>query len=152
VTVLKIRNLPEKSFAPFGLGDRESRTVDLQPGNFLEELRRVQGFNLKQRLETILHDLEQQGRRLSQSMTIGDLKAYKKLVKNFLAEAVGKTYLVKEEAHWDRRGRHKVFITVQKVDQKLEELTQMVLEQQQDQLKLLAKMDEIRGLLIDLFS
>ncbi|MHB8172171.1 MAG: YaaR family protein [Thermincolia bacterium] len=149
---MKIRNLTDKGAPVFGLGERDGRPADVQPRAFLDELRRVQGSNIKQRLDKILQELEQQGRRLSQSMTIGDLKQYKQLVKNFLAEALGKTYHIKEEAHWDHKGRHKVFTTVEKVDEKMEELTSMVLEQQQDQLAVLAKMDEIRGLLIDLYS
>jgi uncharacterized protein YaaR (DUF327 family) len=52
------------------------------------------------------------------------------------------------EQHTDRRNR--VYTLVREVDQQLAELTQMVLSGQSKPLDLLAKLEAIRGMLVDL--
>ena len=51
---------------------------------------------------------------------------------------------------WDGRGR-KVFYLIEKVNHSLESLATMVLQKQTDTMKLMAALDEIRGLLLDLY-
>ena len=51
----------------------------------------------------------------------------------------------------DRRGRHRVYGIVRLVDEKLDELAQELMKDEKDNLSILSKVDEIRGLLLDLF-
>ncbi len=48
--------------------------------------------------------------------------------------------------------KQKVFITVEKINEKLEQLTKFILEKQNKNINLLATLDEIRGLLVDLYK
>lgn len=147
---MKIRNIPTKKFDGFIGIDKDKNPTAVAKPMFEEELKKVQGTHLQQKMENLLKEIENQGKRLSESQTLKELKKYKEMIKNFLSEAVRKTYALKDEATWDRRGRHKVYTTIEKVNQKLEDLTTAVLGQQENQLDLLQRVDEIRGLLVDM--
>jgi uncharacterized protein YaaR (DUF327 family) len=51
----------------------------------------------------------------------------------------------------DRRGRHKVFAVIKKVNEELDDLTREVLTDEKDRIKILKKLDDIKGLILDLF-
>jgi uncharacterized protein YaaR (DUF327 family) len=50
----------------------------------------------------------------------------------------------------DRRGRHRIYTTVKKVNAKLEELTEEILKQEKDNLKIIGRIEDIRGLILDI--
>ena len=52
----------------------------------------------------------------------------------------------------DRRGRHRVYGIIRKVDELLDELAQELVKDEQDNIAILNKIDEIRGLLLDVFT
>jgi len=100
----------------------------------------------------MLTSIEEQGRRLSKTMSLADLKKYKEMVRGFLKYCVDMGLKLKEERLFSGKGRQKVLTTVKIVDQKLMELTELLLSKNADALKVLALVDEIRGLLLDLYA
>lgn len=151
---MRIENLPQKdTYKGIATLDKEPRLSNKErPPKFMEELQKVQGAHLKERLENLIKKIDEQGQKLSESMTMKDLKVYKELVRSFLKETVGKSFQAREESHLNRRGRHKVYTLVEQVDQKLEELATVVMEQQSGKIDVLAKLDEIKGLLLDTYT
>jgi uncharacterized protein YaaR (DUF327 family) len=55
-----------------------------------------------------------------------------------------------KESFLDRRGRHRVFATVKTINEKLEELTSQVLKSERDHIAILGRIEDIRGLVLDL--
>ena len=51
----------------------------------------------------------------------------------------------------DRLGRQKVYTTVRKIDDRLEEMAEKIRLGQADQLNIVASQDAIRGMLVDLY-
>lgn len=95
-------------------------------------------------------EIEKQGKRLGSHIDVAELKAYKRLVMEFLNEAVrGSTKFLKD-SFLDRRGRHRVFATVKVVNEKLEKLTQDVLSSEKDNLAIIGRIEDIRGMILDL--
>jgi len=74
------------------------------------------------------------------------------LVKDFLNEVVTRSHQFSRENFLDRRGRHRVYGMVRLIDQNLDELAQELLKEEKDHLLILNKIDEIRGLLLDIFT
>lgn len=103
-------------------------------------------------LDALLERLDAIGRRLAANFSIYDLKEYKDTLRNFLKETLGKAYQLKSESGWSRQGRPKLFLSLELIDQELEALSQMVLSKQKDPLRILEKLGQIRGLLVDLYS
>lgn len=150
---MKIRNISKETLASLGMTDREGRilTEQAQP-TFGDQMHRVQKDMVQQELEKLYDDIEKQGKALGNSLNIKDLKKYKDLIQKFLDYAVNKMYHLKEQPGWDRKGRYKVYTVIETVNKELEKLTEMLLADQQDKISILAKMDDIRGILVDVFS
>jgi len=106
----------------------------------------------RQELQSFLDRLETQGKKLSQSLSIRDLKDFRDMVKSFLRSTLGQSRKMQEDSSWDSQGRPKVMARVAKIDQSLDELGKQLLDQQAKPLEVLTKIDEIRGLIIDLFA
>ncbi|SPF51903.1 conserved hypothetical protein [Candidatus Desulfosporosinus infrequens] len=106
----------------------------------------------RQELQSFLDRLETQGQKLSQSLSIRDLKDFRDMVKSFLRSTFGQSRKMQENSSWDSQGRPKVMARVAKIDQSLDELGKQLLDQQGKPLDILTKIDQIRGLIVDLFA
>ena len=67
-------------------------------------------------------------------------------------EVVTNAHEFSRENFLDRRGRHRVYGIVRLVDEKLDELAQELMKEEKDEIAILAKVGEIRGLLLDIFT
>lgn len=92
-----------------------------------------------------------QGERLKQKADINVLQEYRALISELLGEAAGNAYACIKSNVFDAKGRHKVFFVIRSINQKLEELASEILSEQSDNIKLLRMVDDIRGMLVDLF-
>lgn len=101
-------------------------------------------------LKRMAKEIEKQGKILSEHIDIYELKKYKKLIMEFLSEAVRSSGRFSKESFLDRRGRHRVFAVVKTINEKLEQLTSDVLSSEKDNIKILARIEDIRGLVLDL--
>jgi uncharacterized protein YaaR (DUF327 family) len=102
-------------------------------------------------LDQIMDELGRQGEKLAASQNFDELGKYKALVQEFLKKAtqgIGKLHLTDGGA-----GRSaKVHVILKKVDTQLEALTREVLSSQATPINLLARLDQIRGLLLDFYK
>lgn len=65
-------------------------------------------------------------------------------------EVVNRSHKFSRENFLDRRGRHRVYGIVRLVDKNLDELAEELVKDEKDHINILNKVDEIRGLLIDI--
>jgi Uncharacterized protein conserved in bacteria len=103
-------------------------------------------------MQLFLERLEKQGQKLSENISLENLTEFKTMVKSFLQSTFGKSRNMQEETFWDYRGQPKVMARVTKINKALEELGEQVLSSQSEPLKILEKIHEIKGLIIDLFT
>jgi len=78
-----------------------------------------------------------------------EILRYKKAVRNFVHYVVQNTYNV-EKTEVRRIEKTKMYVQIQVIDGKLEELAAAILSGQARQLDRIAKLDEIKGLLVNL--
>lgn len=149
---MKITDVPGQKLGSTAWESTRSIGKISKTGNFVDQLNRAQEDQHQLQIETLLKNIEIQGQRLANNRTVRELKIYKELVKRFIRGTVKGAFKLKEQAGWDRRGKYKMYNMIEKVDAYLEELTKMVLEEQADQLAVLSKLDEIRGILVDIYS
>lgn len=112
----------------------------------------IQEADLQARLSALMEEITMQGDKLSKKRDIRDMKRYRGLVKDFLNEIVNRSHQFSRENFLDRRGRHRVYGIIRMVDQTLDELAQELVKDEKDNLAILAKIGEIRGLLLDIFT
>lgn len=103
-------------------------------------------------LQDFIARLENKGKQLAESFSLRDLSDFKAMVKSFLRSTFGQSRRVSEESFWDFQGRPKVLARITDIDKALEELGHKVLDNQTKPMELLEQIDEIRGLIIDLFG
>lgn len=103
----------------------------------------------EQYIKDMVDKIDRQGKLLAGRADLAELMRYKELIAALLNETVENGYSFRKENVFDHRGRRKVYATVIKINQKLEELTQAVLKQNADQIDIMSRVDEIRGLIID---
>lgn len=118
--------------------------------SFQSHLKHSFGESQEEKLQKMALEVEAQGKRLADRIDIGELKAYKRLVAEFLEEAVAGFGRFSKESFLDRRGRHRVYATVKTVNEKLEALTEEVLKAERDNLAVAGRIEDIRGLVLDL--
>ena len=101
-------------------------------------------------LATALEEVDEYARRLKESPVMENLLRYKRRVRAILRFLVQQSYDVQENTVYDLYGRRRLLVLVESIDQKLEELTWDFLNKQSSSLDLVSRLDEIRGLLLDL--
>ena len=111
----------------------------------------VEEAELQQRLLGMMEEITMQGDKIKKKMDIRDMKHYRSLVKDFMNEIVNRSHEFSRENFLDLRGRHRVYGIIRRVDEALDELAQELVKEEKDALSILGKIDEIRGLLLDIF-
>lgn len=127
----------------------KSRDASVEPAfaKILQE-ERVEQLDLAQALE----EIDDYAKRLRRNPIMENLLRYKGKVRALLRFLVKQSYVVQESIFYDPHGRRRLLMLVKTIDEKLEELTRGFLSEQDDHLELLGRLDEIRGLLLDLYS
>ena len=118
---------------------------------FKEKLAEVNRKEIKERLDRLFNIIDEQGEKLERSLDKKDLLEYKRRVKEFLRILHKEFARAKQSFSWDSRGNMRTYTIVEKIDRNLEVLQQLFLEEQADALEVLKRVDEIRGLLLDLY-
>lgn len=118
--------------------------------SFSSHLKRQSSQNQDEMLQNMAKEIVKQGERLTDKVDISELKAYKRMISEFLEEAIRSFAKFSKESFMDRRGRHRLYAIVKKVNSELEELTEEILKQEKDHLKIIGKIEDIRGLILDM--
>ena len=107
---------------------------------------RIEEQDLQNALMQMMEEITRQGDKLAKHRDIKDMRRYRALIKDFMNEIVNRSHAFSRENFLDRKGRHRL------IDQNLDELAQELVKDEQDNLAILSKIGEIRGLLLDIFT
>lgn len=125
--------------------------VNVRHGVFFETLQAVERKQVVQDIEAKLAELDEAAVALAKSPIYANLIRYKKLVQEILSDLLKDAYAVKSKTGFDRYGSRRLYQTIHLIDKRLQELTEAVLNKHRPVLNLVEKLDEIRGLLCDLY-
>lgn len=112
----------------------------------------IEEQELKSALALMVEDITQQGNKISRHMDIRDMKKYRELIRNFMNEIIGNSHKFSRENFLDKRGRHRIYGMIKLVDKTLDDLATELVKEEKDHLAILGKIDEIRGLLLDILT
>lgn len=110
----------------------------------------IQEKDLQEKLSSMMQDITDMGNRIAKHMDVKDMRKYRELVKGFLNEVVSRSHEFSRENFLDRRGRHRVYGIIKRVDKNLDELASELIKDEKDHLAIVGKIDDIRGLLLDI--
>ena len=113
---------------------------------------RIEEQELQNALTNMMEEITRQGDKLAKHRDIKDMKRYRALIKDFMNEVVNRSHAFSRENFLDRKGRHGVYGIIRLIDENLDQLAQELVKDEQDNLAILSKIGEIRGLLLDIFT
>lgn len=100
----------------------------------------------QRKIEEMLDKIKDAGERLKQTKTKEDVLEYKLQIQAYLAYVLENFYRIRQDYEMGR-----MLIRVEVINKKIEELTAALLEQQKANFEIVGKIDEITGLLLDLY-
>ncbi len=101
-----------------------------------------------EQLKKMISDIKKKGNRLVITKTYADVRAYKRMIKEYLESVLQYMYENKKDiSFWQTQ----YFITVETIDNKLEELTNKLLENEIENINIASTIDEIQGLVVDIY-
>ncbi len=106
--------------------------------------------DLQVKLKDMIEQINDQGDKIAKHMDIKDMRRYRQLVKGFMNEIVSRSHEFSRENFLDRRGRHRVYGIVKLVDKNLDDLAGELMKEEKDHLAIVSRIDDIRGLLLDI--
>ena len=107
---------------------------------------------LAEKLSGLLEEITGQGEKIKKRRDIRDMKHYRALIKDFMNEIVNRSHKFSRENFLDRRGRHRVYGIIRLIDENLDSLAEELMKEEKDHLAILGKIDEIKGMLLDIFT
>lgn len=112
---------------------------------------RIAESELQEKLSAMMGQIVEQGNSIKKRRNISDMRRYRELIKSFLNEVVNRSHEFSRENFLDRRGRHRVYGIIRLVDETMDKLAAELIADEQDGIEILRLVDEIQGLLLDIF-
>lgn len=106
--------------------------------------------NYELHIKDALESITKQGEKVVKRADLCEMHKYREMIRDLLSETVSNGYEFSKFSRFDSRGRSKVFALIQKVNDKLSNMADELLKEEADKIKLLADMDDIRGMLVDI--
>ena len=100
--------------------DRQAPARDTGDAFKFTLISNIEEASLKERLNLMLEDIVQQGKKIAKRTDISEMRQYRQLIKEFLNEVVNRSHQFSRENFLDRRGRHRVYGIVKLIDKNLD--------------------------------
>lgn len=127
---------------------QQDRRVISEKKDFSQSFNQAKERRSEEQLKEMIEEIHKKGNRLVVTKTYGDVVAYKKMIKEYLESILKFMYNTKKDiSFWQTQ----YFITVDTIDDKLEELTTSLLKCETDNLNIASAIDEIQGLIVDIY-
>ena len=127
---------------------KQDRRVVSEKKDFSQSFNQAKERKSEEQLNQMIEEIHKKGNRLVITKTYGDVIAYKKLIKEYLESILKFMYDTKKDiSFWQTQ----YFITIDTIDQTLEEITKSLLKGEGDNLNIAASIDEIQGLIVDIY-
>ena len=124
------------------------RKVNTEKKDFSQSFNQQKQKQSEEQLNKMIDDIKKRGTRLITTKTYVDVVMYKKMIKEYLESILKFMYETKKDiSFWQTQ----YYITVDTIDSKLEELTQTLLGDEKDNINIVAAVDEIQGMIVDIY-
>ncbi|KRQ88107.1 hypothetical protein ABG79_00274 [Caloramator mitchellensis] len=142
---MRIRNIDNKKVEIPQL----NKEVDIKVQDFSTALDLANKEQTEGKLQQMLKEIDILGKRLISTHGLEDAKRYKQKIQEYLSFVVKNAYILKREPGPFNYGIH---TKIEIVNKKVDELTKELLEKQKDTINLADRIEEIKGLLVDVYK
>ncbi len=102
-------------------------------------------------IQSLIAAIAEQAETLKRRADMAEFARYREMIQGLINETVNNAFAFHRQGSFDARGRHRVFAVVRRINARLDDMAQEFLRGQAEQLRVLDAIDDIRGLLLDLF-
>lgn len=132
-----------------GTGISKAKDKIAKTESFSTSLNLANKEQSEQKFKQMLEDIDKLGKKLTSTRSVGDARAYKLKIQEYLTFIVKNIYVLRREPGPFNYGIH---VRIEIINQKLDELTKELIQEQKDTIDLANKIEEIRGLLVDVYK
>lgn len=148
---MKVTDLEKNPSGVPNLSNKDGKRLSSgKETDFRSQLAKAEGSSYEQHLEALVDDIIKQGEKLSKKVDVREFREYKKLISEFLDSTLGRSMKFSKRSLLDRKGRHKVYALIRRINEEVDKLAQDLMEGERDNISLLRRMDDIRGLILDM--
>ncbi len=118
--------------------------------SFRQELTNIQNTSSAE-IDVLAKNVEAAGVTLAGQTSLANLENYKSALQKLL-QKVAQNYGLNSEQILNSRGQHRILIAIHKIEATLNDLSAELTAKNVNNVKVLTKIDTIKGLLVDLFT
>lgn len=116
--------------------------------SFDDNFKKINILKSKEEIENYIKQIKDIGRDLVITKGYNEVLKYKQVIQKYLKSVVDYTYEIdKKDSFWNNN----YFKTVKVVNEKLDSITREFFEEEKENIDIASQVDEINGLLIDLY-
>jgi len=145
-----VKITPQDSMIRADVEFKDHTKVKGATSKFRDLLKQDPRESSRQELEKLLQEIDKLGANLAEDLSLKTLKEYRKSIKQFVYFALRGSSEVEDQSGIDIYGSARSYKIIKQVDDSLEQLAQVMLKKHEAQIEIVARVSEIRGLLIDL--
>ncbi len=129
-----------------------SNTIDTKikktMNSFDDNFKKINKLKSKEEIENYIKQIKDIGRDLVITKGYNEVLKYKQVIQKYLKSVVDYTYEIdKKDSFWNNN----YFKTVSVVNEKLDSINRKFFEEEKENIDIVSDIDEINGLLIDLY-
>lgn len=126
---------------------KREKKVNLKK-DFSQSFNHAKDRRTDEEFKKMIKGIKVKGERLSISKSYADVIAYKKMIKEYLKEVLENMYKIEKDiSFWQTQ----YFVTVEIIDEKLDELTKVLMSNEKESLNIAATIDDIQGMIVDIY-
>lgn len=119
--------------------------------SFTQQLTQLSDAQFEAKYTELVGSIIKQGEIVTKRADMREFVRYREMIRQLLNETVSNGFAFRKFRKYDARGRSKTFALIEKINARLEEVMNELLKGEADHISLLRSIDDIRGLLVDLF-
>ena len=148
---MKVRNVNKPEYGQTGVRHTgQAGSIEDTAVSFKRTLTDLSREQYETHMNALIEKIDEQAEKLTKRADIRDFQKYRQMLKEFLDEIVSNGYAFSKDDAFGARGRHRFYATVKTIDKNLDEMAKEVLSGQADSVDLLHRIDDIRGLILDI--
>lgn len=149
---MKIRNVNNTAIEHLTRSE-SSETQGLKSSDlvFKSQLSNEKQAIYMEHIQGLISEIERQGEKLGKKADMSELQKYREMITKLINETVSNGFVFEKEGRMGANGRSKIFATIKQINDKLDEMTKKLLESEKENINFLDDIDDIRGLLVDMY-
>ena len=134
-----------------GAGPKRRRQVKEPEGSSFKDVLESADSGRNHELDGLFDEIEESGRELKDNPRLEKFKHFRERVARFIKLFLKQSYDVKLTSEITLTGRQRYLVLVKRIDEKLEEMYHLFLQEMFDVEEMFKGLEEVRGMLLDLY-